>query len=149
MYILEVSKGSLHPVLLLGKNTFSREHVANNYQQLARLLDRPLFPWKNVLVGFSLGQFVLEGFLSLRQYKFLQRTTPPKVLEGEVTQKVYDQSQVRMNQLEHRIARAYSLKSYDRHTVAQRPSSVSSQVSTVKSRISLSSTVMSSLRFGV
>ncbi|KAL4781193.1 peptidase family M48-domain-containing protein [Aspergillus varians] len=61
--------------------------------QLARLLDRPLFPWKNVLVGFSLGQFVLEGLLSLRQYKVLQRTKPPKVLEGEVSQKVYDQSQ--------------------------------------------------------
>jgi len=64
-------------------------------QQLARLLDRPLFPWKNVLVGFSVGQFVLEGLLTLRQYKVLQRTKAPKVLEGEVTQKVYDQSQVR------------------------------------------------------
>ncbi|KAF7717358.1 CAAX prenyl protease [Penicillium ucsense] len=62
-------------------------------EQLARLLDRPLFPWKNVLVGFSLGQFVLEGLLSLRQYKVLQKTKPPKVLEGEVTQKVFDQSQ--------------------------------------------------------
>ncbi|KAL4878503.1 peptidase family M48-domain-containing protein [Aspergillus karnatakaensis] len=61
--------------------------------QLARLLDRPLFPWKNVLVGFSLGQFILEGLLSLRQYKVLQRTKAPKVLEGEVSQKVYDQSQ--------------------------------------------------------
>ncbi|KAL3468355.1 peptidase family M48-domain-containing protein [Aspergillus heterothallicus] len=61
--------------------------------QLARLLDRPLFPWKNVLVGFSLGQFILEGLLSLRQYKVLQRTKPPKVLEQEVSQKVYDQSQ--------------------------------------------------------
>ncbi|KAJ5569845.1 CAAX prenyl protease 1 [Penicillium hispanicum] len=62
-------------------------------EQLARLLDRPLFPWKNVLVGFSLGQFVLEGLLSLRQYKVLQRTAPPKVLDGAVTQKVFDQSQ--------------------------------------------------------
>ncbi|KAJ5368375.1 CAAX prenyl protease 1 [Penicillium cataractarum] len=62
-------------------------------EQLARLLDRPLFPWKNVLVGFSLGQFVLEGLLSLRQYKVLQNTKAPKVLEGEVTQKVFDQSQ--------------------------------------------------------
>ncbi|KAF7160583.1 hypothetical protein CNMCM5623_006204 [Aspergillus felis] len=62
-------------------------------EQLARLLDRPLFPWKNVLVGFSLGQFILEGFLSLRQYKVLQRTKPPKVLENEVSQKVFDQSQ--------------------------------------------------------
>ncbi|KAL5342606.1 peptidase family M48-domain-containing protein [Aspergillus crustosus] len=61
--------------------------------QLARLLDRPLFPWKNVLVGFSVGQFILEGLLSLRQYKVLQRTKPPKVLEAEVSQRVYDQSQ--------------------------------------------------------
>ncbi|KAI9367897.1 peptidase family M48-domain-containing protein [Aspergillus egyptiacus] len=61
--------------------------------QLARLLDRPLFPWKNVLVGFSLGQFILEGLLSFRQYKVLQRNKPPKVLEAEVSQKVYDQSQ--------------------------------------------------------
>ncbi|PWY86144.1 CaaX prenyl protease Ste24 [Aspergillus heteromorphus CBS 117.55] len=62
-------------------------------EQLARLLDRPFIPWKNVLVGFSLGQFILEGLLSLRQYKVLQQTKPPKVLEGEVSQKVYDQSQ--------------------------------------------------------
>ncbi|KAB8070494.1 peptidase family M48-domain-containing protein [Aspergillus leporis] len=62
-------------------------------EQLARLLDRPLFPWKNVLVGFSLGQFILEGLLSFRQYKVLQRTKPPQVLEAEVSQKVYDQSQ--------------------------------------------------------
>ncbi|KAJ5556400.1 hypothetical protein N7494_000315 [Penicillium frequentans] len=62
-------------------------------EQLARILDRPLFPWKNVLVGFSLGQFLLEGVLSFRQYKVLQQKTPPKVLAGEVSQKVYDQSQ--------------------------------------------------------
>lgn len=63
-------------------------------KRLERLLDRPLFPWKSVLVGFSLGQFILEGFLSLRQYRILQRTKPPKVLEGEVSQKVFDESQV-------------------------------------------------------
>ncbi|KAL1958752.1 hypothetical protein VTO42DRAFT_3871 [Malbranchea cinnamomea] len=62
-------------------------------QQLARFLDRPFFPWKKVLAGFSLGQFILEGFLSLRQYKVLQRTKPPKVLEGEVSQEVFDKSQ--------------------------------------------------------
>lgn len=48
-----------------------------------------------MLVGFSLGQYVLEGLLSLRQYKVLQHTKAPKVLEGEVSQKVFDQSQVR------------------------------------------------------
>lgn len=64
-------------------------------KQLARLLDRPLFPWKTVLVGFSLGQYILEEFLSFRQYKILQRTKPPKVLEAEVSQEVFDKSQVR------------------------------------------------------
>ncbi|PKY02142.1 hypothetical protein P168DRAFT_292244 [Aspergillus campestris IBT 28561] len=62
-------------------------------EQLARLLDRPLFPWKNVLVGFSLGQFVLEGLLSFRQFKVLQRTKPPQVLKEEVSQEVFDRSQ--------------------------------------------------------
>lgn len=45
-------------------------------------------------MGFSLGQYLLEGFLSLRQYKFLQATKVPKVLEGEVSQEVFDKSQV-------------------------------------------------------
>ncbi|PLB34415.1 zinc metalloprotease [Aspergillus candidus] len=62
-------------------------------EQLARLLDRPLFPWKNVLVGFSLGQFILEGLLSFRQFKVLQRTKPPQVLKEEVSQEVFDRSQ--------------------------------------------------------
>lgn len=44
-------------------------------------------------MGFSLGQYILEGLLSLRQYKILQRTKPPKVLEGEVSQEVFDKSQ--------------------------------------------------------
>ena len=69
---------------------------ADSKKKLANLLDRPFFPWKNVLVGFSVGQFVLEGLLSLRQYKVLQRTKPPKVLEGEVSQEVFDKSQVRV-----------------------------------------------------
>jgi len=38
---------------------------------------------------------VFDSFLSLRQYKFLQRTKPPKALEGEVSQEVFDKSQVR------------------------------------------------------
>ncbi|EFE32169.1 uncharacterized protein ARB_01060 [Trichophyton benhamiae CBS 112371] len=62
-------------------------------QELARILDRPFFPWKKIIVGFSLGQYLLEGFLSLRQYKVLQATKVPKVLEGEVSQEVFDKSQ--------------------------------------------------------
>lgn len=64
-------------------------------QRLARFLDRPQFPWKGLIVGFSVGQYLFEGFLSLRQYKILQQKKPPKALEGEVTQEVFDKSQVR------------------------------------------------------
>jgi len=62
-------------------------------QRLSRFLDRPLFPWKKLIIGFSVGQFLLEGFLGLRQYGVLKRTQPPKVLKHEVSQEVYDKSQ--------------------------------------------------------
>ncbi|KAK2748299.1 hypothetical protein FQN57_000957 [Myotisia sp. PD_48] len=62
-------------------------------QELARLLDRPFFPWKKVIMGFSLGQYLLEGFLSFRQYGILQQKKPPTVLAGEVSQETFDKSQ--------------------------------------------------------
>ncbi|KAL2151868.1 hypothetical protein VTH82DRAFT_5052 [Thermothelomyces myriococcoides] len=62
-------------------------------QRLARFLDRPLFPWKKLIIGFSIGQYVFEAFLGFRQYGILQKTKPPKVLEHEVSQEVFDKSQ--------------------------------------------------------
>ncbi|KAB8304553.1 hypothetical protein EYC80_003936 [Monilinia laxa] len=62
-------------------------------QRLARFLDRPLFPWKKLIVGFSLAQYLFEGFLSLRQFQVLKQTRPPKVLSNEVSQEVFDKSQ--------------------------------------------------------
>ncbi|POS85932.1 putative CAAX prenyl protease 1 [Erysiphe pulchra] len=62
-------------------------------QRLARFLDRPLFPWKNLILGFSIGQYIFEGILSIRQYKVLKQTRPPKVLQNEVSQEVFDKSQ--------------------------------------------------------
>jgi hypothetical protein len=64
-------------------------------QRLAKVLDRPLFPWKKMIIGFSLAQYLFEGFLGFRQYQLLKKTKPPKVLEHEVSQEVYDKSQVR------------------------------------------------------
>lgn len=67
---------------------------ANPYlKRLGRFLDRPLFPWKRLIVGFSLAQYVFEGLLSIRQYRILQRKKPPKSLQGEVSQDVFDKSQ--------------------------------------------------------
>ena len=68
--------------------------ITNNFQRLARFLDRPLFPWKKLIVGFSIAQYLFEGFLSLRQYQVLKQTSPPKVLKNEVSQDVFDKSQV-------------------------------------------------------
>ncbi|RMZ75841.1 hypothetical protein DV737_g5074, partial [Chaetothyriales sp. CBS 132003] len=62
-------------------------------RRLADFLDRPGFPWKSLLIGFSVGQFALEGLLSLRQYGVLQRKKPPKTLEDEISQAVFDKSQ--------------------------------------------------------
>ncbi|OTB06141.1 hypothetical protein M426DRAFT_319218 [Hypoxylon sp. CI-4A] len=62
-------------------------------QRLARFLDRPLFPWKKLIIGFSVAQYCFEEFLSLRQYRVLKNTKPPKVLQNEVAQDVYDKSQ--------------------------------------------------------
>ena len=46
-----------------------------------------------MIVSFSIGQYVFERFLSLRQYGVLQQTKPPKSLEGEISQEVFDKSQ--------------------------------------------------------
>lgn len=62
-------------------------------QRLARFLDRPLFPWKKLILGFSIGQYLLESFLTLRQYRVLQRPKPPAVLAKEISPQTFDKSQ--------------------------------------------------------
>jgi STE24 endopeptidase len=62
-------------------------------QRLARFLDRPLFPWKKLIMGFSIGHYVFESFLTLRQYRVLQRSKPPAVLAKEVTPEKFEKSQ--------------------------------------------------------
>jgi len=57
------------------------------------LVDQPWIPWKNVVVGFSLGIFGLENWLLWRQYGVYKRTIRPKALEAEVNQETYDKSQ--------------------------------------------------------
>lgn len=69
------------------------KHITNSIQRLADFLDRPGFPWKGLILGFSFAQFAFEGFLSLRQYQVLQHKKPPNALEDEVTQDVHDKSQ--------------------------------------------------------
>jgi predicted transcriptional regulator len=96
-----------------------------------------LFPWKKLIVGFSLAQYAFEGFLSLRQYQVLKQTKPPKVLKNEVSQEVFDKSQVWKpnNSILKLKADVFS-----RHMEGQKQSMVSLAVSTVKSKTRHSST---------
>ena len=65
-------------------------------QRLASFLDRPLFPWKRLIVGFSVGQYLLETLLTMRQYRVLQRPQPPMVLAKEIETETFKKSQVRI-----------------------------------------------------
>ncbi|KAF8247445.1 hypothetical protein K440DRAFT_643731 [Wilcoxina mikolae CBS 423.85] len=60
---------------------------------LAQYLDRPGFPWKSLIIGFSVSQYLLETWLSIRQHRKLCETKVPKALDGVVTTEVYDKSQ--------------------------------------------------------
>jgi len=75
-------------------NTFSPRNLSNSPQRLAIFLDRPGFPWKKLILGFSVVQYLFEGLLSLRQYRVLRQKKPPKALQDEVSQEVFDKSQV-------------------------------------------------------
>jgi STE24 endopeptidase len=63
-------------------------------QLLAAKLDSPFIPWKRLVVGFSLGQFVFENWLLWRQFGVYKRTILPKTLEKEVDQTTFEKSQV-------------------------------------------------------
>ncbi|KAF2185085.1 CaaX prenyl protease [Zopfia rhizophila CBS 207.26] len=62
-------------------------------QRLARWLDRPYFPWKKLVIGFSLAEFALENWLLFRQYRVLQKDTTPKALEKEIDKPTFNKSQ--------------------------------------------------------
>ncbi|KAF3942074.1 hypothetical protein ABW19_dt0203251 [Dactylella cylindrospora] len=61
--------------------------------KLAGFVDRPFFPWKKLILGFSVAQYLFETYLSARQYKVLRGEKLPKQLEGSVEQEVFDKSQ--------------------------------------------------------
>ncbi|KAK5993949.1 CAAX prenyl protease 1 [Cladobotryum mycophilum] len=62
-------------------------------QRLSQFLDRPLFPWRKLILGFSVGQFLFESFLTVRQYRVLNLPKPPAVLAKEVSKETFDKSQ--------------------------------------------------------
>ena len=75
---------------------YSLTTTSNITQRLGRWLDRPFFPWKRLVIGFSLAEFTLENWLLWRQYKVLNRGAVPKALSKEIEQTTFDKSQVRL-----------------------------------------------------
>ena len=115
-------------------------------QRLGRSLDRPDFPWKSLIVGFSLAQYFFETYLSLRQYKVLKQTKPPKSLAGEVSQDVFDKSQVRHKSFSTWIILTTA---FDRPMDAPNPTSAWSRHSMGRFRITASSTMTPFLSYGL
>lgn len=56
-------------------------------------IQNPTFPWKKVIIGISVGQFVFESYLSYRQYKVLSKKQLPTVLEGEIDKETFEKSE--------------------------------------------------------
>ncbi|RLV90859.1 CAAX prenyl protease 1 [Spathaspora sp. JA1] len=56
-------------------------------------LDDSSIDWKTIILGFTVGQFIFENYLEYRQYRVLQRKSPPASIKKEVNQETFDKSQ--------------------------------------------------------
>ncbi|CAK9441078.1 uncharacterized protein LODBEIA_P49470 [Lodderomyces beijingensis] len=56
-------------------------------------LDNPKINWKQVIIGFTVGQYVFETYLEYRQYQVLKNKAPPASIKAEVKQETFDKSQ--------------------------------------------------------
>jgi len=57
-------------------------------------MDRPGFPWKTLIIGFGVSQYLLETWLSVRQHRKLCEDKVPKALEGVVSKQDHNKAQV-------------------------------------------------------
>ena len=62
-------------------------------QKLEDTLNNPSIPWRDLVITFTLGQYALEQFLSVRQYRNLCSKTLPTALKGVIDQETFDKSQ--------------------------------------------------------
>ncbi|EGW30673.1 uncharacterized protein SPAPADRAFT_62544 [Spathaspora passalidarum NRRL Y-27907] len=56
-------------------------------------LDDSSIDWKTIILGFTVGQFIFENYLEYRQYRVLQRKSPPASIKKEVSQETFEKSQ--------------------------------------------------------
>ena len=67
--------------------------VMSLFQSLQSLLDQPGIPWKTIVLGFSIGQFAFETYLTYRQYKVLCEKKLPVALENEIDKETFEKSE--------------------------------------------------------
>lgn len=60
---------------------------------ISEAIQHPNFPWKKIIIGISIGQFVFETYLSYRQYRVLSKKQLPAVLEGEIDEETFEKSE--------------------------------------------------------
>lgn len=60
---------------------------------ISEVIQHPDFPWKKIIAGISIGQFVFESYLSYRQYRVLSKKQLPPVLEGEIDKETFEKSE--------------------------------------------------------
>mgnify|MGYP003365584597 FL=1 len=63
------------------------------FDSLQSICDSPNIPWKTIIVGFSVSQFLFETYVSYRQYKALSSNKLPAVLENEIDQETFEKSE--------------------------------------------------------
>ncbi|AOW06973.1 peptidase family M48-domain-containing protein [Yarrowia lipolytica] len=57
-----------------------------------RKLDSPNVPWRQIIVGTAIGDYLLESYLNYRQYQVYKRTEVPASLQGIVSQEKLTES---------------------------------------------------------
>lgn len=62
-------------------------------QRIVDCIGSPTFPWKGLVLGLSVGQFMFESFVTLRQCRVLCKPKPPAVLSKDVSQETFVNTQ--------------------------------------------------------
>lgn len=64
-----------------------------SFSQSLSFLDDSQIPWKNIIIGLTIGNFAFQRYLDYRQYNVLEKKSPPSTLKAEINQETFDKSQ--------------------------------------------------------
>ncbi|KAJ3496656.1 hypothetical protein NLG97_g2496 [Lecanicillium saksenae] len=78
---------------LRGYAAWRNYYVRGASKDLVGYLASPTLPWKPLIVGLSLGKFMFESYITLRQCRVLCKPRPPTVLEKEINPETFAKTQ--------------------------------------------------------